>query len=375
MLCIRFFVITRHQHDGKSIEMSGDRKQMGKDTASRLKAIDLFSGCGGLTLGLKKAGFNVIGAIELDKRAVDTYRKNHQEVKVWQQDVLTVEGRDILDALGMKKGELDLLAGCPPCQGFSRIRRRNRKRVSDDPRNDLVLQFGKLIGELSPRAVMLENVPGLEKDQRFSKFLGMLRGHGYKFSWKILNVYDFGVPQRRRRLVALACKTKRPIVDEIETSDQKKTVRQAIGTLEHPQNSKRPLHRLVAKYSNKVKRIIQNIPPDGGSRTTLPSELTLECHKRIVGFRDIYGRMKWDNPSPTITGGCLNPSKGRFLHPTQQRAITVFEASLLQSFPRSYKFLPKHGRYPNAEMVGNALPPKFAAKAGAYISTILQSLG
>ena len=337
---------------------------------AELKAVDLFSGCGGLTLGLKKAGFNVIGAVELDKRAVDTYRKNHPEVKVWQQDILTVNGKDLLDALGLKKGELDLLAGCPPCQGFSRIRRRNRKTTSKDHRNDLVLKFAKFISELSPRAVMLENVPGMERDPRFSRLLGMLRRHGYKFSWKILNVSDFGVPQRRRRLVVLACKTKRPTVDEIESA-KPKTVRQAIGAIEAPRKSRRPLHRLTAKYSDHVKRIIHNIPQDGGSRTSLPSELTLRCHKQIVGFRDIYGRMKWDDLSPTITGGCINPSKGRFLHPKQQRAITVFEASLLQSFPRSYKFLSKYGRYPNAEMIGNALPPKFATKVGAYLAAIL----
>ena len=335
-----------------------------------LRAIDLFSGCGGLTLGLKKAGFNVIGAVELDKRAVDTYRKNHPEVKVWQEDILALEGKDLLDVLDIKRGELDLLAGCPPCQGFSRIRRRNRKTTSKDHRNDLVLKFAKFISELAPRAVMLENVPGMEKDQRFSKLLGMLRKHGYKFSWKILNVSDFGVPQRRRRLVVLACKNKRPIADEIESSSPK-TVRQAIGAIEAPRKSRRPLHRLTAKYSDHVKRIIRNIPQDGGSRSNLPSKLTLACHKRIVGFRDIYGRMKWDDLAPTITAGCVNPSKGRFLHPKQQRAITVFEASLLQSFPKSYKFLSKYGRYPNAEMIGNALPPKFAEKVGIYLAALL----
>ncbi|WHZ16383.1 MAG: DNA-cytosine methyltransferase [Nitrospira sp.] len=346
--------------------MSNNRKPV-------LNAIDLFSGCGGLTLGLKKAGFSVIGAVELDKRAVETYGKNHPEVKVFQQDVLTIGGKDLLERLGIKMGDLDLLAGCPPCQGFSRIRRRNRRRISKDHRNDLVLKFTKLIAETSPKAVMLENVPGLEKDRRFSKLLGTLRRHGYKFSWKILDACNFGVPQRRRRLVVLACKAKRPIVDEIATLDPK-TVRQTIGTIEHPRKSKRPLHRLVADYSDNVKMIIRKIPKDGGSRSVLPTEMTLECHQRLAGFRDVYGRMTWDNYSPTITGGCVNPSKGRFLHPTQHRAITVFEASLLQSFPRTYKFLPKYGRYPNAEMIGNALPPRFAKQVSSYIAGILNKV-
>jgi len=347
---------------------------MRKQKNPPLTAIDLFSGCGGLTLGLKKAGFSVIGAVELDKRAVETYSKNHPEVKVLQQDILTIGGKDLLDGLGIRRGEFDLLAGCPPCQGFSRIRRRNKKRISKDHRNDLVLKFRKLIAETSPRAVMLENVPGLEKDRRFEKLLGMLRRHGYKFSWRILDASNFGVPQRRRRLVVLACKSKRPIVDEIETS-QPKTVRKAIGAIEHPRKSKRPLHRLVAAYSDPVKMIIRKIPQDGGSRSVLPPEMTLECHQRLAGFRDVYGRMAWDDFSPTITGGCVNSSKGRFLHPRQHRAITVFEASLLQSFPRSYKFLPKYGRYPNAEMIGNALPPKFAKQVSSYMAGVLNNIG
>lgn len=346
---------------------------MRKNKKPRLNAIDLFSGCGGLTLGLKKAGFNVVRAVELDKRAAETYTKNHPEVRLLQQDILTLGGADLLDGLHIKKGELDLLAGCPPCQGFSRIRRRNSKKVSRDHRNDLVLKFGKLIAEISPRAVMLENVPGMERDGRFSKLLGMLRRHGYKFSWKILNVSDFGVPQRRHRLVVLACKAKRPIVGEINTSNPQ-TVRQAIGAIEHPRKSNRPLHRLLASYSNSVKSIIRMIPKDGGSRSALPSEMALECHRKFVGFRDVYGRMAWDDLSPTITGGCVNPSKGRFLHPIQHRAITVFEASLLQSFPKTYKFLPKYGRYPNAEMIGNALPPKFAKTVSSYMADVLNSI-
>nr|WP_281722821.1 DNA cytosine methyltransferase [Nitrosomonas nitrosa] len=347
---------------------------MKKRESHALKAVDLFSGCGGLTLGLKKAGFHVVGAVELDKRAVETFSKNHPEVKVLQRDILTIEGKDFLKHLGVQKGEIDLLAGCPPCQGFSRIRRRNGRRACKDHRNDLVLKFGELVSETSPKAVMLENVPGLEKDRRFSRLLGVLRRQGYKFSWRILDVCHFGVPQRRRRLVVLACKTRKPYVDKIRTSGFK-TVRQAIGSVEHPRKSKRPLHRLVASYSEPVKMIIRKIPKDGGSRSVLPSEMTLGCHQRLMGFRDVYGRMSWDAPSPTITGGCVNPSKGRFLHPNQNRAITVFEASLLQSFPKTYKFLTKYGRYPNAEMIGNALPPKFAQKLSSYIADILKNLG
>lgn len=334
------------------------------------KAIDLFSGCGGLTLGLKKAGFNVVAAVEVEKRSAQTYTKNHPEVTLFNQSILTITGSDILEFVGVPRGKIDLLAGCPPCQGFSRIRRKNKKQSSRDHRNDLVLTFARLVREISPKAVMLENVPGLERDRRFSRLLGTLRRNGYKYSWKILDASNFGVPQRRRRLVLLACKTHRPIVSDIPTSTRK-TVSETIKKLELPRASKRPLHKMVAKYSESVKKIIRAIPKNGGSRSHLPGKMTLACHRRLSGFRDVYGRMQWDDQSPTITGGCVNTSKGRFLHPRQDRAITVFEASLLQSFPKSYKFLPKYGRYPNAEMIGNALPPKFAHKVSSYLAGVI----
>lgn len=337
-------------------------------------AIDLFSGCGGLSLGLKRAGFDVVAAVEIDKRSAETYSRNHPEVTLFNQSILSITGSDILGIIGIPKGKLDLLAGCPPCQGFSRIRRKNRRRSGKDHRNDLVLKFAHLVAEISPKAVMLENVPGLERDRRFRRLLGTLRRNGYKFSWKILDAAKFGVPQRRRRLVLLACKTTRPVVTDIPRSGPK-TVWQAIENVEHPRMSKRPLHRMVARYSDSVKNIIRAVPKNGGSRSQLPDEMTLECHRRLAGFRDVYGRMRWHDQSPTITGGCVNASKGRFLHPRQDRAITVFEASLLQSFPRTYKFLPKYGRYPNAEMIGNALPPKFAHKVSSYVASVLKKNG
>jgi DNA (cytosine-5)-methyltransferase 1 len=345
-------------------------------TSSRTfpKAIDLFSGCGGLTLGLKKAGFSVVAAVEIDKRAADTYSKNHPTVTLFNQSILSLTGSDILEVIGIPRGKIDLLAGCPPCQGFSRMRRKNKIASSKDHRNDLVLKFARLVSEISPKAVMLENVPGLERDRRFRKLLGTLRRNGYKFSWKILDASDYGVPQRRRRLVLLGCKTKRPIVGNIPTA-KPKSVYDAIRSIEHPRKTLRPLHKMLARYSEPVKRIIRSIPKDGGSRSHLPAKMTLACHRQLEGFRDVYGRMKWHDQSPTITGGCVNTSKGRFLHPRQDRAITVFEASLLQSFPRTYKFLPKYGRYPNAEMIGNALPPRFAHKVSSYLADVIRNNG
>ena len=132
-------------------------------------AIDLFSGCGGLTLGLKQAGFRVLGAVEIDALAVETYRANHKSVVVWPEDIRKVNPRQVMRRLGLRKGELDLLAGCPPCQGFSTMATLNGKRGKDDPRNDLVFQFVRFVRQMAPKAVMLENVPGLAKDARISR--------------------------------------------------------------------------------------------------------------------------------------------------------------------------------------------------------------
>ena len=220
---------------------------------------------------------------------------------------------------------------------------------------------------------MMENVPGMETDERFSAFVSHLENLGYKTDHKILELDKFGVPQRRKRLVLLASRTgKVPNIAEIATSDAP-TVRETIGDLPSPKESDSALHKLVLNHSDLVKKRIAAIPKDGGSRSQLPPELTLKCHRREKndGFRDVYGRMAWDGVSPTITGGCFNPSKGRFIHPEQDRAISILEASLLQSFPQDYIFFPKFGICHNATMIGNALPPKFAEAVSKYALKLL----
>jgi len=167
-------------------------------------AIDLFCGCGGLTTGLKKAGFRVIGAIDIDPLSVATYKANHPEVNTWEADIRDLDPLELIDGLGLKKKGLDLIAGCPPCQGFSSMRTLNGALKIKDPRNDLIFEFLRFIEALRPRAVMMENVPGLMADIRFKTFCGKLGEMGYIGEWRILNAADYGVPQRRRRLIYLA---------------------------------------------------------------------------------------------------------------------------------------------------------------------------
>jgi DNA (cytosine-5)-methyltransferase 1 len=152
-----------------------------------------------------------------------------------------------------------------------------------------------------------------------------------------------------------------------QKSEKRLTVRDAIGEVEAPSKSKDKLHALGERRSDAVKKLISLIPKDGGSRSDLGESHQLECHKRTDGFFDVYGRMAWDEVSPTITSGCHNPSKGRFLHPSRNRTITLREAAMLQGFPKDYKFEVSHGKEAIALMIGNALPPPFIAAHGGAL--------
>ncbi|AVO54382.1 DNA cytosine methyltransferase [Ectopseudomonas mendocina] len=320
---------------------------------SKFTAIDLFCGCGGLTEGLKSAGFKVLHAVEIDDKASSTFRANHPDVNLINMDIRKVDTA----VLGLKPGELDLLAGCPPCQGFSRIRKLNKPRPALDERNSLINEFSRFVTELMPKRIMLENVPGLATHYRFQNFLSNLRALGYRFKYEILDVSKYGVAQRRKRLILSASIDSEPFIAAPVCS--KITVRSVIENMPKPGSSGDDLHDIPENRSEKVKEIIKNIPLDGGSRSDLPEHLVLECHKQTKGFYDVYGRMSWDELAPTITSGCHNPSKGRFLHPEENRTITLREASMLQGFPVDYKFIVSHGKESIALMIGNALPPPF----------------
>ena len=342
-------------------------------TTRTLRAIDLFSGAGGLTVGLTAAGFEVVGAVESSTLACDTYADNHPAVRLWRSDVRDVDGREVLSALGMRRGQLDLLAGCPPCQGFSTIRTLNGGRRVVEPRNDLVGEYTRLVDELLPRAVLMENVPGLAGDRRMSELVEQLQELGYpaRRAARVLNAADYGVPQNRRRLVLVAVRGQELL--PAAPGGPRRTVRDAIGHLPRPGSSGDALHDLPERRSPRVVALIRQIPADGGSRRDLEDQLA--CHVGFSGFKDVYGRMAWDRPAPTITGGCHNPSKGRFLHPDQHRTVTLREAALLQGFPAGYRFRLDRGKLAAAVMIGNALPPAFVSAHAKPIADLLQSAG
>ena len=312
-------------------------------TVKKPIAIDLFSGCGGLTLGLRKAGFRVVGAVEADPLAVETYRANHARVRVWPEDIREVPAKDMMKKLSLCSGQLDLLAGCPPCQGFSRMTTLNG-RIGQDEQNDLVFEFLRFVRVFLPKAVMLENVPKLAKNRRFKTLRCELRKLGYSLKYDILDAANYGVPQRRRRLIMLA--GRHGEIPFARPATRRSTVREALGKLLPRRARTDALHVLGEKRSEAVKAVIRMVPRDGGSRLDLGRKHQLKCHRKCDGFKDVYGRMAWDKVSPTVTGGCVNPSKGRFLHPTKDRCITLREAALLQSFPLTHRFSLRRGSSP-----------------------------
>ena len=217
---------------------------------------------------------------------------------------------------------------------------------------------------------MLENVPRLATNWRLKRMLAELRRLGYECTPGVLDAADYGVPQRRRRFILLAGHgVEIPFAREARS---KRVVRHAIGQLSK-RARRHSLHNYRERRSEKVMKRIKRIPPNGGSRFALGKRSQLPCHKEFDGFKDIYGRMAWAEVAPTITTGCFNPSKGRFLHPTNHRAITLREAALLQSFPVSYVFLLDNGRIATAEMIGNALPPEFVRRHARQIIRALET--
>lgn len=354
-------------------------------TTNRLIAVELFAGGGGVAVGLKEAGFRVAAAVELDKFAAQTYRVNHPKTHLLEEDVRTVRGARLLALAG---GRIDLLAACPPCQGFSSLTQKYRR---EDERNALVREVGRLVEETMPSALMLENVPGLATKglPLFEELLTKLESLGYHCSWKTVQIADYGVPQRRRRLVLLAglgypieVPSKTHSLIGGEGLRKWETLRSAIGHMKADAAQLPETHagggpqafnwHVVRRLSDiNMRRLLA--AKAGASREEMPKRLRPDCHRGSdKGFTNVYGRMRWDAPSSTITAGCVTLSMGRFGHPEHDRTISVREAALLQTFPEDYRFdtdfIDKA-----AKIVGNALPCKFAKVLAEQVAKAIKS--
>lgn len=346
-------------------------------------AVDLFCGGGGLTVGLKDAGFSVVAAVENEENAAATFQANHQDTKLFVQDIRTISGADLLDMSPTRK--IDLLSGCPPCQGFTSL---TAKYKRDDPRNLLINEMLRIIEETTPTAIMMENVPGLTHrgSKIFLPFVTRLAELGYIPNWKILQVADYGVPQYRRRLVLLAGKGfKIEMPPPTHSKDGRglpgwRTVRDTIAHMGTPLRLSEAKAcgpfppsswHIVRDISSKNMERLRAAHP-GASWTMIPEDLRPVCHHGSYrGFSNVYGRMQWDDVSPTITGGCTTLSRGRYGHPEQDRTISVREAALLQTFPLRYIIDTKYMEHA-CKIIGNALPCLFARRVAEQCYAALE---
>jgi DNA (cytosine-5)-methyltransferase 1 len=336
----------------------------------QLKAIDLFAGAGGLSLAALQCGFTIKAAVEIDGHARNTYRKNLQkrnlEPILIEEDLLEVDWSSILNRCTLEPGECDLLLGGPPCQGFSTHRFKDRGVA--DPRNRLLGKYFDAIRAILPRTFLVENVSGLlwPRHARYlNAFLKSSRELGYLVQEPItLNARDYGVPQNRKRIFILGVRADEDariqwppppthFPPELALLAGGKPWKSARATFEKPFRASDP-NAIHMKHSHEMIAAFRNTPKDGGSRHE--SGRILPCHKTHNGHKDVYGRMRLDEPAPTITTGCINPSRGRFVHPTKNHGITLRHAARLQTFPDWFTF--EGGLIAGGVQVGNAVPVK-----------------
>lgn len=335
-------------------------------------AVDLFAGAGGATQGLTQAGFRVVAAVENDDSAVASYRANHKSVHVQRRDIRSVRLGRLRERLGLAKGDLTLLKSCPPCQGFSSLGRTDH----DDPRNDLVKQTWRFVRSFEPDAVLMENVPGLRHDERFSALIDASVRSGYGVRSYLVDASQFGVPQHRRRLILIAVKglasEDMPVelVDVLPDSfvTDPPTAGEAIAAA-GPLDGRDPVHRARTPKKSTLERIMA--VPVGGSRFDLPADQQLACHTSLDtrSATSSYGRIKADKLAPTITTRCTTPACGSFVHPTEHRGLSLREAALLQTFPVGYRFEGGHG--PVERQIGNAVPVRMAEALGLAVLALL----
>lgn len=337
-------------------------------------AVDLFSGCGSVTAGLKRRHFKVIAAVEIDPIACATYKSNHPTTHLIQNDIREVSPSDISKLLS--EGEnLDLLVVCAPCQPFSN---QNRHKNKGDKRQELIIESVRFAASLKPEIIMYENVPGLA-GENFRNILNELTERLTSIGYKCgnptsIDAADYGVPQRRERCLMFASRGKEPPLPPppVTPAPSRITVSDAIGRLKRLNSGERdgsdPLH-FARNHQDIALERLNHIPKNGGTRFSLPEHLELDCHKGKKGYPDVYGRMKWENVAPTLTTGCTDLTKGRFVHPEDDRAITLREAARLQTFPDNYRFAGNPRKI--AVQIGNAVPMKLVEAIAPTIRSAL----
>ncbi|HSE15997.1 MAG TPA: DNA cytosine methyltransferase [Pyrinomonadaceae bacterium] len=341
--------------------------------------VDCFAGAGGLSLGLKEAGFDIKAAFDNSQFAVDTYAYNIGK-HIIKADANEISGKELLSIAGCSADECVAVVGGPPCQGFS-VQRRGLGR---DSRNDLILEFLRIVSEIRPPLFLMENVSAIRSNknseylERFIKYSSEI---GYRLDLQVLNAADYGVPQHRKRAFIVGERQDRVKVFQFPKPVLSQatwlTVRDAFVNLPVPtdspdSNQSFPNHKLI--NTSELNRLrISHVPP-GGGRQHLPDHLRLPCHEvsvDVAGHRNVYGRLEWDSPAGTITTKCNSFTRGKFGHPEENRNITMREAARLQGFPDTFVFL--GGTVATAHQIGNAVPPPLARHLGNSLRDALYS--
>lgn len=351
-----------------------------------VQVIDLFSGCGGMSHGFLSASSNeveykVLGGLDVDRHAAATYRRMIGRPCL-EMDVCDLSQPKAL-AEALKVWEYDpklplILIGCAPCQGFSSHRKKDKRQ---DVRNNLLSAFAKVVSLVEPDLVVMENVPEMlyqEHWHHFQAFKEALASDGFQLRARVENLATFGVPQERYRALVLAsreCGRVQMPIPHVRPAHFK-TVRDAIGGLPALAAGERdpndPMH-ITSKHRAETLNILRHIPKDGGSRRSLPAGIGPACHTRVDGFRDVYGRLWWDRPAVAITARCRTPSCGRFVHPSQDRGLSVREAALLQGFPRDFMF---EGPFDDKfKQIGNAVSPQFSFSLALHLAEVWSGAG
>lgn len=336
-------------------------------------AVDIFCGVGGLSHGLQRGGIPVVLGIDVDEACRFPFEQNNHAAFLCQ-DVSSVDSAVIAAALQTAK--YGLLAGCAPCQPFSTYSRGERGGARADDWK-LVREFARIVDEVQPDFVTMENVPPLADQVVFEELLHSLSA--YDVEWDVVQCANLGIPQTRKRLVLIASRHGRvPIPrNNFETRTVKDTISGLRPIEAGDQDPIDPLHVSSRLSEKNLQRIRSSIP--GGTWRDWPEALRASCHKRVSGetYPSVYGRMSWDSPSPTITTQCFGFGNGRFGHPDQDRAISLREAAMLQTFPEEYQFLPPGAR-PSfsvlGRMIGNAVPVRLGEEIAKQINNRINEL-
>ena len=349
---------------------------MTKNNKNELKAVDFFCGAGGMTYGMSKAGIRVLAGIDIDKECKATYEKNNPGSVFLNNDVTKMMPEELANKIQVKPNDDNIIfIGCSPCQYWSII---NTNKDKSKKSKNLIDDFRRFIVYFRPGFVVVENVPGIlrkKKDSLLLDFIKFLNKAGYTIDYKVLNLSEYGIPQSRKRFSFLASR----IISKIELPKPQKnknvTVREFIGKEKGFPSIKAGhkdlssfLHSAMALSEKNLKRL-KLTPKDGGNRFSWKKIPELQI-KAYIGkdnsFSDVYGRMYWDKPAPTITTKFISISNGRFAHPEEDRALSLREGATLQTFPKKYIFLGRSFEA-NARLIGNAVPPEYAKILGKTI--------